>query len=394
MKSNQRVRVLFLSHQDPGIGGAPKALIELIKELKKRHNIYPIVAVERKDLVYEYCTKNNIECYDLNYKDVTLSKRQKNIVVSLEVPIKKIRQRLLDEIALNKLKNKINIQSLDLIHSNVSTISLGALINEKYGIPHIVHLREALKYYTNKYVSIRNYISYLNERTTKFVAISNFVKNQWIRAGIPSEKVQLIYDGIALPKLYKNSILDKKIIRAVIVGTVEKRKGQEVVIDSIKYLSDEDKKRIQVDIIGSEINDEGETIKEKGQALPNGIVNFLGYKQDIDNQLKKYDIGIMASEGEPFGLVTVEYMAKGLLVLGADGGATPEIIEDKKTGLLFKKNDSKSLANILHKIIKAPTKFAKYGVYAQETVYKKYTAIVNADNIYRLYLSILNRSER
>lgn len=388
MNKLRKLKVLFISHQDPGIGGAPKSLIELMKNLKKMYHVDPIAIVENKDAVYSFCKENNIECYVLHHKDVTLGS-QNSCISKIEFPLKKIRQRIIDRIALRKLEKKVNLKNIDLIHSNVSVVSIGSLISVKYNIPQIVHLRESLNYYSDKYIAINNYINYLNTHTTKFIAISNFIKRQWIDAGLDRNKIEKVYNGLILPDPKSNKdILKQNVIRAVIVGSIEKSKGQKIVIDALKKLSEQDKSHFHLDIIGKGFGDEEDNLKKSISDLP--IVSFLGYKKDIQDRLNSYDVGIMASEAEAFGRVTVEYMAKGMLVIGANCGATPELIQEGKSGLLFEKNNSKSLARILHNIISDPQKFRKIGFLAQQRAYSQFTSIQNSKNIYQLYKHILN----
>ena len=49
----------------------------------------------------------------------------------------------------------------------------------------------------------------------------------------------------------------------------------------------------------------------------------------------------MSSPYEAFGRVTIEYMMAGLPVIGRNGGATPEIIKENETGMLY--NSKKEL---------------------------------------------------
>lgn len=52
----------------------------------------------------------------------------------------------------------------------------------------------------------------------------------------------------------------------------------------------------------------------------------------------------MASRAEAFGRVTVEYMLKGIPVIGARSGATTELISDKETGILYELGNPIDLA--------------------------------------------------
>lgn len=59
------------------------------------------------------------------------------------------------------------------------------------------------------------------------------------------------------------------------------------------------------------------------------------------------DVGIMASRREGFGRVTFEYLVLGKPVVGANSGATPEMVLDGKTGYLFEPGNVDGLAAAL-----------------------------------------------
>jgi glycosyltransferase involved in cell wall biosynthesis len=60
---------------------------------------------------------------------------------------------------------------------------------------------------------------------------------------------------------------------------------------------------------------------------------------------------VSCSTREPFGLAVVEAAACGTAVVAADMGATAELIEDGRTGLLFSADDPVSLANALEQLL-------------------------------------------
>ncbi len=98
----------------------------------------------------------------------------------------------------------------------------------------------------------------------------------------------------------------------------------------------------------------------------------------------------MASSHEAFGRVTVEYMMTGLAVVASDGGANKEIVEDGKTGLIYKGGNPVSLSNKLELLIKDPEfreKMAHDGqIYAEEN----FSSEANSHAIFQLYNDLLN----
>jgi glycosyltransferase involved in cell wall biosynthesis len=72
-------------------------------------------------------------------------------------------------------------------------------------------------------------------------------------------------------------------------------------------------------------------------------VTINRWTDDPRGQYAEHDVLLMCSHSEAFGRVTVEAMKSRLAVVGAAGGATPEIIDDGRTGLLFPVRDSAAL---------------------------------------------------
>lgn len=76
-------------------------------------------------------------------------------------------------------------------------------------------------------------------------------------------------------------------------------------------------------------------------------ITFKGFSTELTKELSHYDIGVVCSQAEGFGRVTVEYMLSGLAVIASNTGANPEIIVDGNNGLLYIHGDIESLAHKL-----------------------------------------------
>ena len=57
-----------------------------------------------------------------------------------------------------------------------------------------------------------------------------------------------------------------------------------------------------------------------------------------------FDVVVLATEMETFGLVLIEAMRSGVAVVGSNAGGVPEIIEDGVSGLLFEPGNAADLA--------------------------------------------------
>ena len=79
------------------------------------------------------------------------------------------------------------------------------------------------------------------------------------------------------------------------------------------------------------------------------IFFFNGYCENnkLRNLLTKYDVGVMCSKSEGFGLVTVEYMLAGLCVIASNTGANLELISCGETGFLYPLGNIEKLKSII-----------------------------------------------
>ena len=73
------------------------------------------------------------------------------------------------------------------------------------------------------------------------------------------------------------------------------------------------------------------------------------------------DTFCLPSRQEGFGIVFVEAMAAGLPVIAARAGATPEVVEHERTGLLVPPSDPEALASTLIRLLTRPEERKRLG---------------------------------
>ena len=177
---------------------------------------------------------------------------------------------------------------------------------------------------------------------------------------IKKENVHLLYYGV--PAADKNIIdceqyftesgMDNSKFRLAIFGRIEKGKGQHLVVEAVKNLTKQDKK-IQLGIIGHAMDEsyfdtlKTDIIKHKLESN----VFYLGFHNQPTSIMPCFDAVVLATKCETFGLVLPEAMRAGVAVIGSNCGGVPEIIEHKKTGLLFESENAMDLTRQLSKLV-------------------------------------------
>lgn len=188
----------------------------------------------------------------------------------------------------------------------------------------------------------------------RLVAISDFVAaSLW---GPARRKVSRIYNGVdihGIAEMVRGTAKDSR--RIAIVGRLVNWKKQQLVIQAVDIMRERGVDCV-LEIIGgrghTDPPDHERMLKRLTKTLGIGDrVHFLGAVSPPYHRIAAATVLVSCSIREPFGLVVVEAAACGTAVVAADEGATAELIEDGKTGLLFSSDDPLSLADALQRLL-------------------------------------------
>ena len=190
---------------------------------------------------------------------------------------------------------------------------------------------------------------------TKVIAISEFVKQQLLAAGVPGRKIVVRYLGVDTERFVPNreareewskrfSIQADELILST-VSYLRPFKNPQVLVAACKELRD---RNVPVRLL---VAGDGEMLPDlKALARQLGVedrVHWLGNVSDPRTLLQASDIFVLASVGEAFGLVLAEAMACGVPVVGSRSGSLSEVVEEGRTGLLAPPLDSVGLAEAI-----------------------------------------------
>ena len=176
------------------------------------------------------------------------------------------------------------------------------------------------------------------------------------------------------------------------VGRVEPNKNQMEALRAICLLKEQGITNFYLHVIGRFSDEEYKKyldlyIKEHDLG---GFVRFLGARYDVPELLKTMDIGLMLSNSEAFGRVTVEYQMQNLAVVATDAGANRELIETNKTGILYTLGQPDDLANCLRRMILDRDFMQCLSAAGEQNAMNVFTSRNNSENLYTVYLSIIS----
>lgn len=378
------MKILYLSHAD-GNFGAPKSMIKMI-ELLREYGIEPVVVTGKRNEINTQCDLVGIQNYSVRFVNIGHFSKD-NWFVTL---IKKHLYKPINFLAFFKLKKIMENESPNLIHTNTAVIDFGWKLSKIYSVPHVWHLREILNYHNGwKYYKKAEFEEY-NKYTNKFIAISNAVQSHWLTNGLSKNKIAVIYNGVDAISNDINKISKNSKFHGVLVGGIYPSKGQEEVIRSLSLLTDEYKKKIIIDFIGTGNQSYIQSLKKLAENLNVEMcVRFRGYIENAAEYLSEYDFGIMSSKSEAFGRTTVEYMLNKILVIASNSGANEELIDHGITGLIYDIDEPESLKNQIMCVLTGDFSIDKVTQAAHRRAIEEFNSEKNAKNVLQVYKELI-----
>ncbi len=178
---------------------------------------------------------------------------------------------------------------------------------------------------------------------------------------VAEDRLELLYHGIAdfpavnpenCQQTFRQNNLSNAKFRILLPGRIEHYKGQHTLLEAIILLQ---QRGYDVDVvILGHIMDEAYFRKLEQQTKAAGLekkVHYLGFVEKPTLIYGCFDVVVLTTYAETFGLVLVEAMKSGVAVIGTNAGGVPEIIEHDQTGMLYAPGNASELAECLQKLI-------------------------------------------
>ena len=184
------------------------------------------------------------------------------------------------------------------------------------------------------------------ENCTAIFCMGHWLRKFLVDSGLPESKVVYAGGGVNV---------DKSLIRPqkkthnkiLFVGKDFKRKGGYVTYEAFRLLREQGK-NVELYVAGPASNPIDNPVDGYHYM---GQVNF----EAVAELFNKCDLFCMPSYFEAYGLVFIEALTFGLPCIGRDCYEMPYFIDEGKTGLLLKHDDSKELAGLMEEILSNET---------------------------------------
>jgi L-malate glycosyltransferase len=169
--------------------------------------------------------------------------------------------------------------------------------------------------------------------------------------------------------------------------------GIDILIDAFAMLPASDQAPIELHIVGDgpAKNQLHARARESGRgddiffhsAVPNSLV------PDV---LRTFDIFVVPSRSEGFGVAAVEAAAVGLPAIVSDVGGLPEVVEHERTGLVVPPEDARAFAASIRRLAENPIERARFGVAARQRAASEYDWNENVARMIDVYRDVLSRN--
>ena len=217
---------------------------------------------------------------------------------------------------------------------------------------------------------------------------------------ISEDKVQLITNGIALPRSVsteETESLKQQLNIApndIVIGSVGRMTDDKNkrFSDLINAFSELVKKQLPVKLVL--VGDGVEKQKYLQQAISLNIQNhivFAGYQKNTASYYSIFDIFTLVSSHESFGLVLAEAMFHKLPILATRVGGMKYIVDDNETGFLVEKFDVSDIAAKLEILCKDTVLRNTFGKNGYSKAIENYTEERYVSNVASLYLQLVHQ---
>lgn len=308
----------------------------------------------------------------------------------------------IDNTLLSKLDKRINVVRCNRRQSSKYPLPLLKLNwRLRQFNPDIVHVHSdrLTKLVIGKYHFVRTIhnthssgVDYTN--CERLFCISNAVKDYTAKQGFPNGIV--VYNGIHTDyikeKVESQMTVEGRSKRFVCVGRLHPMKGQNLIVEAFNILVNErGLKGFSIDLIGDGEMRPSMEARVKECNLEN-YINFLGKKsrEYFYPRLCEYDLFIMPSVNEGFGLTLAEACSAKIPVITSDLEGPMEVIDYGKYGMSFKSGDPESLADRIQEFLQKGCNM-KQVVEAYNFVKANFDVCSTADKYLEEYKKIYNK---
>lgn len=341
-----------------GIGGAEKLLLGVMNQQVKNHEVFLIYFKNKNDLINQ------------------LDKRIKAYQVPFSFSM------------IKEMKLLYKAINPDIIHTHLGHADLLGVWSARktsakvFCTMHNIYFKKNIldTFFFKMY-------SFLFLKKGHIISISKSVETHVLKKlKIPNERSHLLYNAISNKELKPDKKPNVK-CKLLFVGRLEKQKSVNTLLSAINILKlRKINKEFELKIVGDG-SLRSDLEKQIIDLQVDDVVKFEGEQKDVDSYYTESDIFILPSIWEGFGIVILEAFRAKIAVIASNIEGPSELIENDKSGLLFKPKDSVELANKIEKLLLDSEKRERIAQNGFLQFSRKYHLDVYVEKLNNLYIN-------
>lgn len=235
------------------------------------------------------------------------------------------------------------------------------------------------------------------------IPIARGIRDELIARGIPAEKLQIVPNGVDSSKFIPAPPDMRRAEEAGLagrfvvgfVGSMRRLEGLETLIEACRICRDRGI-NLGVVLVGDGPDRKNVEAKARGLGLtdivftgnvPHGEVS--GWYSVMDAVVYPRIRALINERVTP--LKPLEVMALGKVCVGSDVGGLMELIEDQKTGMIFRSGDAAHLAEVLIRLKDSPELMSRLGRAALDYVHREREWLVIVQRYRQIYEELTRR---
>lgn len=231
------------------------------------------------------------------------------------------------------------------------------------------------------------FLRWTNRKISRYIACSNFVKDDLIKVGVHPDKIQVIHNGIDTNvNLTESAKPASEWLKIGIVGQVIPKKGHEDVLEALAQCATAGLK-VQLIITGTGDLRFIEHLKTKiTQSGLHDLVEWRGFQNNPDEIYAGMDVLLAPTRtAEPFGLIVPEANARGIPVIVTNHGGFQETVQPGYNGFLVDPKSPDQIAQCIQVYYKDRTLVKTMGMNGRQMAVKHFDKSSMLDQVYQLF---------
>lgn len=354
-------KVALLVSHELSLTGAPRALLKLAQSLK-RCEVYPVIVSPKDGELRKEIEENGIECKIINamvshVKSINISRIQFSEYVK---EFDYVFLNTLVMIPIVKSLAKIDIKKICWIHEGMAEFDK-AIYNG----------------YLSSYLSVCDKVCVVGDYVNEILQKRTEHK---IPASIFLYGIEDTSQYVATDKFNKNLK-----VRMAIAGTIDNRKGHDILVESIRLIPVDIKKRLEIFIIGRSVDKRLVSKIENCRDVDFKIMGEVEHQKLLEI-MASIDVLLCPSRDDPMPIVCTEAMmlSKPLIVSTQTG--TYSFIHDGVDGFIFESGNPELLADAIVRAVNKLQDLPEMGKRARK-IYEEYFDLEQFDKNVKHLLS-------